>query len=137
MGLGRRGGGGLRRTTWLILCLWMGFWLRCGVSLMRKPLLSANRLRGTRATADVGAISVAGCRPKGRRHERRLNFFDDGFVSPVMKLGGTHMYKPLLLGLALAGIALVGASAAHADDWNKKYSVSGKPEVRVETDDGD
>ena len=47
------------------------------------------------------------------------------------------MYKPLLIGLALAGISLAASPAAHADDWNKKYTVSGKPAVRVETDDGD
>src|SRR5580658_572034 len=115
----------------------MGFWLHFGVSLMRRLLLSANRLRGRRESSDVGMILLAGCHPKGCRYERRLNFFEGGFVSPVMKLGGKHMYKPLLLGLALAGISLAAPSGARADDWNKKYSVSAKPEVRVETDDGD
>jgi DUF4097 and DUF4098 domain-containing protein YvlB len=47
------------------------------------------------------------------------------------------MHKTWLLGMILAGFALATASPAHADDWNKKYTVSGKPEVRVETDDGD
>jgi Putative adhesin len=66
-----------------------------------------------------------------------LNLLMGGFVSPVMKLGGLHMYKPLMLGLALAGFALGASAPAHADDWNKKYTVSGKPDIRVETDDGD
>jgi hypothetical protein len=66
-----------------------------------------------------------------------LNFLMGGLVSLVMKLGGKLMYKPLMLGLALAGFALGASAPAHADDWNKKYTVSGKPDVRVETDDGD
>ncbi len=45
------------------------------------------------------------------------------------------MYKPLLAGIALAGIALA-APTAHADDWSKKYTVNGKPSLRVQTDDG-
>jgi DUF4097 and DUF4098 domain-containing protein YvlB len=32
--------------------------------------------------------------------------------------------------------ALAMAAPAHADQWNKKYSVAGKPQVRVETNDG-
>jgi DUF4097 and DUF4098 domain-containing protein YvlB len=47
------------------------------------------------------------------------------------------MYKPLLIGIALAGIALAAPAPVQADEWNHKYSVSGKPQVRVETDDGD
>ncbi len=47
------------------------------------------------------------------------------------------MYRSLLIGISLAGLALAVATPAHADDWSKKYSVSGKPELRVETDDGD
>lgn len=33
-------------------------------------------------------------------------------------------------------ILAVLASVAHADDWNKKFSVTGKPELRVSTSDG-
>lgn len=45
------------------------------------------------------------------------------------------MHKQILIGVILAGFAV--ATSAHADEWSKKYSVSGKPSVRVETDDGD
>src|SRR3989454_12287243 len=38
-----------------------------------------------------------------------------------------------LLFLALGGIA----QPARADEWHKKYTVAGKPEVRVETNDGE
>jgi DUF4097 and DUF4098 domain-containing protein YvlB len=47
------------------------------------------------------------------------------------------MLKTLLAGIFLAGFTLAAAAPAHADDWTKKYTVSGKPTVRVETDDGD
>ena len=47
------------------------------------------------------------------------------------------MFKRLLIGMSLAGLAAIAAAPAHADEWNKKYSVSGKPSVHVETDDGD
>jgi hypothetical protein len=47
------------------------------------------------------------------------------------------MHKSLLAGIFLMGFGLAAASPAHADEWSKKYSVSGKPSVRVETDDGD
>jgi DUF4097 and DUF4098 domain-containing protein YvlB len=45
------------------------------------------------------------------------------------------MHKALLVGLILAGFA--AAAPARADEWTKKYPVTGKPTVRVETDDGD
>ncbi len=45
------------------------------------------------------------------------------------------MHKQILIGVILAGFA--AAAPAHADEWSKKYPVSGKPSVRVETDDGD
>src|SRR5437879_12448450 len=38
-----------------------------------------------------------------------------------------------LLFLALGGVA----QPARADEWPKKYAVAGKPEVRVETNDGE
>jgi DUF4097 and DUF4098 domain-containing protein YvlB len=47
------------------------------------------------------------------------------------------MFKSLLAGIFLVGFGLAAVSPAHADEWSKKYSVSGKPSVRVETDDGD
>ena len=47
------------------------------------------------------------------------------------------MLKSLLAGIFLMGFGLAVASPAHADEWSKKYSVSGKPSIRVETDDGD
>jgi DUF4097 and DUF4098 domain-containing protein YvlB len=40
---------------------------------------------------------------------------------------------PFVVALLAAGAA---AAPAHADDWSKKYSVTGKPAVHVETDDG-
>ena len=38
-----------------------------------------------------------------------------------------------------AAVITIGASAApsHADEWSKTYKVSGRPNLRVETDDGD
>ncbi len=47
------------------------------------------------------------------------------------------MHKTLLAGIFLVGFGLAAAYPAHADEWSKKYTVSGKPSVRVETDDGD
>jgi len=47
------------------------------------------------------------------------------------------MYKPLLIALALTGIALGAASPAQADDKDLKYSITGKPQLTVQTDDGD
>ena len=47
------------------------------------------------------------------------------------------MYKPLLIGLALASIALAAPTRARADEAQpKNYKFSGKPSIRVETDDG-
>ncbi|MFY9530256.1 MAG: DUF4097 family beta strand repeat-containing protein [Candidatus Acidiferrales bacterium] len=40
---------------------------------------------------------------------------------------------PFMVALLAAGAA---AAPAHADEWSKKYSVTGKPAVHVETDDG-
>src|SRR5580704_18240792 len=50
----------------------MVFWLRFGLSLMRRLLLSANRLRSPMASAGVGARQVAGCR-QGRPSKLRVN----------------------------------------------------------------
>lgn len=44
------------------------------------------------------------------------------------------MQKAWLVGLAL--VSVVAAAPARADEWSKKYGVSGKAEVRVETNDG-
>jgi DUF4097 and DUF4098 domain-containing protein YvlB len=48
-----------------------------------------------------------------------------------------QMPKPMLIAVALAAIALAAPIPAHADDWNKKYTFTGKPNVRIDTDDGD
>ncbi len=37
--------------------------------------------------------------------------------------------------LALLGLCLTVASFAHADDWSKTYTLTGKPDLRVETSD--
>ncbi len=44
------------------------------------------------------------------------------------------MHKSWLVGLLLAGLAV--ATPARADEWSKKYPLSGKAEVRVNTNDG-
>ncbi|HLK62720.1 MAG TPA: DUF4097 family beta strand repeat-containing protein [Bryobacteraceae bacterium] len=36
----------------------------------------------------------------------------------------------------VAFVAVLAAGAATADDWSKTYSVAGRPDLRVETDDG-
>lgn len=41
------------------------------------------------------------------------------------------------LALFMAAIALATPATARADEWNKKYTFSGKPDLRVETGDGD
>jgi len=38
---------------------------------------------------------------------------------------------------ALLGLCLATASLARADEWTKTYSISGKPDLRVETSDAD
>jgi DUF4097 and DUF4098 domain-containing protein YvlB len=51
------------------------------------------------------------------------------------------MHKSWLITTIFAGITLAlaatTAAPARADDWNKKYTFTGKPDLRVETDDGD
>ncbi len=47
------------------------------------------------------------------------------------------MFKPLLIALALAGITLAAPSPAQAEDKDLKYSITGKPQLTVQTDDGD
>jgi DUF4097 and DUF4098 domain-containing protein YvlB len=37
--------------------------------------------------------------------------------------------------LAVAVVSVLSAESAHADEWSKTYSLSGKPELRVETSD--
>lgn len=44
------------------------------------------------------------------------------------------MHKTWLVGLAL--VSLAAAAPARADEWSKKYSVTGKPDVRINTNDG-
>ncbi len=44
------------------------------------------------------------------------------------------MRIPLLAGLIVLGLA--AAAPARADEWSKKYSVTGKPDVRVDANDG-
>ncbi len=44
------------------------------------------------------------------------------------------MKKTWLVGLAL--VSLAAAAPARADEWSKKYSVSGKADVRIATNDG-
>jgi DUF4097 and DUF4098 domain-containing protein YvlB len=39
------------------------------------------------------------------------------------------------IGLALLGLTLTFASAARADEWSKTFSITGKPDLRVETSD--
>src|ERR1700680_495309 len=46
------------------------------------------------------------------------------------------MRTKLLVALALLGLASALATPAHADDWTKKYSLTGKPDVSVHTNDG-
>jgi DUF4097 and DUF4098 domain-containing protein YvlB len=42
-----------------------------------------------------------------------------------------------VLSLSLAGLHLAAAPAAPGEEWTKTYSISGKPELRVETTDAD
>ena len=42
-----------------------------------------------------------------------------------------------VLALFIAAVALATPATARADEWNKKYTFSGKPDLRVETGDGD
>ncbi len=39
------------------------------------------------------------------------------------------------IGFALLSLCLASASFAHADEWSKSYSITGKPDLRVDTSD--
>jgi DUF4097 and DUF4098 domain-containing protein YvlB len=42
-----------------------------------------------------------------------------------------------LFALVALGVCLAAASVARADDWSKTYTITGKPDLRVETSDAD
>ena len=47
-----------------------------------------------------------------------------------------RMTYRLLMGLVLGVVVCsVEASQAHADEWSKTYTLTGKPDLRVETSD--
>jgi DUF4097 and DUF4098 domain-containing protein YvlB len=50
----------------------------------------------------------------------------------------TRLASLSALALGIGTLALLATpTTAHADEWNKKYTFSGKPDLRVETGDGD
>jgi len=48
------------------------------------------------------------------------------------------MRRAILKSLQAGGVLLVAAATlARADEWTKKFALTGKPELRVDTGDGD
>jgi DUF4097 and DUF4098 domain-containing protein YvlB len=45
--------------------------------------------------------------------------------------------RSLLMAVTIAVFCALAASQAHADEWSKTYTISGKPDLRVDTSDAD